>query len=200
MGDAVASSSGTKRHATEVFEKDQVQGSCSSVECGSQLKSHSFDKEVLSTEIQAEERDAVYGISVDESKVKAVLDMKKPGSKDDLQYDYFLVSIHELALWQYCPIWFKNGNSHARWDKICVKFKAYCNRGRAALFAAFTGIILLLIIIGMSITKLLKPNRINHATIAEAVGDWYFSRNITKEIELKQLVYYTVSIEATVLN
>ncbi|KAF7803938.1 CASP-like protein 1B1 [Senna tora] len=56
----------------------------------------------------------------------------------------------------------KNGNSHARWDKICDKFEAYCNRGGAALFASFAGIILLLIITGMSITKLLKPNRINH--------------------------------------
>ncbi|KAF7839291.1 reverse transcriptase [Senna tora] len=59
MGDAVASSSRIKRHATEVFKKDQVQGSCSSIESGSQLKSPSFDKEVLSAEIQAEERDGV---------------------------------------------------------------------------------------------------------------------------------------------
>ncbi|KAF7834718.1 Retrotransposon, unclassified-like protein [Senna tora] len=130
FGDTGASSSGTKRHATKVFEKDQVQGSCSSIESGSQLKSHFFDKEMLSKEIQAQERDElcelkeaphtmqdgpkhledelelVYlssgeenprpvfinqtlvhkdGINVDESKVKAVLNMKNPGSKDDVR-------------------------------------------------------------------------------------------------------------------
>ncbi|XP_028797976.1 CASP-like protein 1B1 isoform X1 [Neltuma alba] len=55
----------------------------------------------------------------------------------------------------------KNGNSHARWDKICDKFEAYCHRGGGALAASFAGILLLLIITGMSIIKLLKPNRIN---------------------------------------
>ncbi|KAJ1440016.1 Casparian strip membrane protein [Sesbania bispinosa] len=57
----------------------------------------------------------------------------------------------------------RNGNSHARWNKICDKFETYCNRGGAALIASFIGFILLLIITVMSITKLLKPNRINHA-------------------------------------
>lgn len=56
----------------------------------------------------------------------------------------------------------RNGNSHARWDKICDKFETYCNRGGAALIASFIGSILLLIITVMSITKLLKTNRINH--------------------------------------
>ncbi|XP_061365816.1 CASP-like protein 1B1 [Gastrolobium bilobum] len=54
----------------------------------------------------------------------------------------------------------RNGNSHARWDKICDKFEAYCTRGGSALIASFIGIILLLIVTGMSITKLLKLNRI----------------------------------------
>ncbi|XP_061368496.1 CASP-like protein 1B1 [Gastrolobium bilobum] len=57
----------------------------------------------------------------------------------------------------------RNGNSHARWDKICDKFETYCNRGGAALITSFIGFILLLIITVMSIIKLLKPNRINHA-------------------------------------
>ncbi|WJX24713.1 hypothetical protein P8452_13794 [Trifolium repens] len=57
----------------------------------------------------------------------------------------------------------RNGNSHARWDKICDKFESYCNRGGGALIASFIGFILLLIITVMSIAKLLKPNRINHA-------------------------------------
>ncbi|KAL2343138.1 hypothetical protein Fmac_004423 [Flemingia macrophylla] len=54
----------------------------------------------------------------------------------------------------------RNGNSHARWEKICDKFEAYCNRGGAALVASFIGIILLLVVTVMSITKLLKLNRI----------------------------------------
>ncbi|RDX63634.1 hypothetical protein CR513_57912, partial [Mucuna pruriens] len=54
----------------------------------------------------------------------------------------------------------RNGNSHARWDKICDKFEAYCNRGGIALVASFVGIILLLVVTVMSITKLLKLNRI----------------------------------------
>ncbi|ESW10539.1 hypothetical protein PHAVU_009G218200 [Phaseolus vulgaris] len=58
----------------------------------------------------------------------------------------------------------KNGNSHARWDKICDKFESYCNRSAAALAVSFLGFILLLIISVMSIIKLLKPNRINHAS------------------------------------
>ncbi|KAK2450368.1 CASP protein 1B1 [Trifolium repens] len=57
----------------------------------------------------------------------------------------------------------RNGNSHARWDKICDKFESYCNRGGGALIASFIGFILLLIITVMSIAKLLKSNRINHA-------------------------------------
>lgn len=56
----------------------------------------------------------------------------------------------------------RNGNSHARWDKICDKFETYCNRGAAALIISFIASILLLIITIISITKLLKPNRINH--------------------------------------
>ncbi|TKY60187.1 CASP protein 1B1 [Spatholobus suberectus] len=54
----------------------------------------------------------------------------------------------------------RNGNSHTRWDKICDKFEAYCNRGGAALAASFVGIILLLVVTVMSIAKLLKLNRI----------------------------------------
>ncbi|XP_057418767.1 CASP-like protein 1B1 [Lotus japonicus] len=46
----------------------------------------------------------------------------------------------------------RNGNSHARWAKICHKFGTYCNRGGGALIASFIGIILLLIITVMSIT------------------------------------------------
>lgn len=58
----------------------------------------------------------------------------------------------------------RNGNSHARWDKICDKFGSYCDRGGAALIVSFIGFILLFIITVMSIVKLLKPHRINHAS------------------------------------
>ncbi|KAK2438439.1 CASP protein 1B1 [Trifolium repens] len=53
----------------------------------------------------------------------------------------------------------RNGNSHAKWNKICDNFEAYCNRGGGALIASFIGLILLLIVTVMSINKLLKLNR-----------------------------------------
>ncbi|KAK7399651.1 hypothetical protein VNO78_10838 [Psophocarpus tetragonolobus] len=54
----------------------------------------------------------------------------------------------------------RNGNSHARWDKICDKFEAYCNRGGVALIASFIGIIVLFVVTVMSITKMPKLSRI----------------------------------------
>lgn len=51
----------------------------------------------------------------------------------------------------------KNGNSHARWNKICDKFESYCDHGSGALIASSIGLLILLIINVMSITKLLKP-------------------------------------------
>ncbi|XP_058735776.1 CASP-like protein 1B1 [Vicia villosa] len=53
----------------------------------------------------------------------------------------------------------RNGNSHAKWNKICDKFETYCNRGGGALIASFIGLILLLIVTVMSINKLLKLTR-----------------------------------------
>ncbi|XP_047158636.1 CASP-like protein 1B1 [Vigna umbellata] len=55
----------------------------------------------------------------------------------------------------------RNGNSHAKWEKICDKFQEYCNRSSVALATSFLGIILLLIVTVMSITKLFKLNRIS---------------------------------------
>lgn len=52
----------------------------------------------------------------------------------------------------------RNGNSHAKWNKICDKFETYCNRGGGALIVSFIGLILLLIVTVMSINKLLKLN------------------------------------------
>uniref|UniRef100_A0A6N2KLY7 CASP-like protein n=1 Tax=Salix viminalis TaxID=40686 RepID=A0A6N2KLY7_SALVM len=51
----------------------------------------------------------------------------------------------------------KNGNSHARWNSICDKYKTFCDHV-CALIASFAGLILMLIISVMSIIKLLiKP-------------------------------------------
>lgn len=53
----------------------------------------------------------------------------------------------------------RNGNSHAKWNKICDKFETYCNRGGGALIASFIGLVFLLLVTVMSINKLLKLNR-----------------------------------------
>ncbi|KAF5742406.1 CASP-like protein 1B2 [Tripterygium wilfordii] len=51
----------------------------------------------------------------------------------------------------------KNGNSHARWNKICDKFDEFCNHGGGAIIGSFVGILLLLIISAMSIIRPIKP-------------------------------------------
>ncbi|KAJ6332585.1 hypothetical protein OIU77_008616 [Salix suchowensis] len=56
----------------------------------------------------------------------------------------------------------KNGNSHARWNKICDKFETFCDRGGVAIIASSAGLILMLIITAMSIFKLLnKPKSVS---------------------------------------
>ncbi|POO03273.1 Casparian strip membrane protein [Trema orientale] len=60
----------------------------------------------------------------------------------------------------------KNGNSHARWNKICDKFGPYCDRGGGALIASFIGLGLLLVITGLSIIKLqTKPKPSNDVSV-----------------------------------
>ncbi|OAY54374.1 CASP-like protein 1B1 [Manihot esculenta] len=51
----------------------------------------------------------------------------------------------------------KNGNSHARWNKICDKFDSFCDRGGASIIASFIGLLFMLLITTFSIIKLLKP-------------------------------------------
>ncbi|EOY25563.1 Casparian strip membrane protein domain - like 10 [Theobroma cacao] len=53
----------------------------------------------------------------------------------------------------------KNGNSHARWDKICDRFGRFCDRGGGALIASFVALALMLIISVISIVKVLKSNK-----------------------------------------
>ncbi|KAG5235844.1 integral membrane family protein [Salix suchowensis] len=56
----------------------------------------------------------------------------------------------------------KNGNSHARWNKICDKFETFCDRGGVAIIASSAGLLLMLIITAMSIFKLLnKPKSVS---------------------------------------
>ncbi|XP_024022841.1 CASP-like protein 1B2 [Morus notabilis] len=57
----------------------------------------------------------------------------------------------------------KNGNSHARWNKICDKFGTYCEHGGGALIASFIGLGLLLVVTVLSIIKLVtKPKPANN--------------------------------------
>ncbi|ESQ55323.1 hypothetical protein EUTSA_v10026298mg [Eutrema salsugineum] len=49
----------------------------------------------------------------------------------------------------------KNGNKHAKWNKICDRFATYCDHGGGALIAAFAGVILMLLISVVSISRLL---------------------------------------------
>ncbi|CAN7027212.1 hypothetical protein BRARA_F03733 [Brassica rapa] len=60
----------------------------------------------------------------------------------------------------------KNGNKHARWDKICDRFATYCDHGAGALIAAFAGVVLMLIISAVSISRLVQPNKCSISTTA----------------------------------
>ncbi|KAJ8758771.1 hypothetical protein K2173_000492 [Erythroxylum novogranatense] len=58
----------------------------------------------------------------------------------------------------------KNGNSHARWNKVCDKFDTFCDHAGGALIASFGGLLILLVISTMSILKLLtKPRPTDHS-------------------------------------
>lgn len=48
----------------------------------------------------------------------------------------------------------KNGNSHARWDKICDKFDRFCHQAGGALIPSFVALLLFLLISAISIVKL----------------------------------------------
>ncbi|KAG7542119.1 Casparian strip membrane protein domain [Arabidopsis thaliana x Arabidopsis arenosa] len=49
----------------------------------------------------------------------------------------------------------KNGNKHAKWNKVCDRFATYCDHGAGALIAAFAGVILMLLVSSVSISRLL---------------------------------------------
>lgn len=50
----------------------------------------------------------------------------------------------------------KNGNSHARWDKICDKFDTFCDHAEGAIIASFTGVVLLVALNALSALKLYR--------------------------------------------
>ncbi|PIN17751.1 hypothetical protein CDL12_09596 [Handroanthus impetiginosus] len=52
----------------------------------------------------------------------------------------------------------RNGNSHARWNKICDKFESFCDRSGGAMIASFIGLMLMIIICSLSIIKTLRNN------------------------------------------
>ncbi|EOA18092.1 hypothetical protein CARUB_v10006548mg [Capsella rubella] len=49
----------------------------------------------------------------------------------------------------------KNGNKHAKWNKVCDRFATYCDHGAGAIIAAFAGVILMLLVSAVSISRLL---------------------------------------------
>ncbi|KAL8113380.1 CASP-like protein 1B1 [Apium graveolens] len=59
----------------------------------------------------------------------------------------------------------RNGNSHARWNKTCDKFKKYCDHGSAAMLLSFIGVLILITITSISILKLRKRNSTNYSTL-----------------------------------
>ncbi|KAL5977346.1 hypothetical protein ACLOJK_021692 [Asimina triloba] len=50
----------------------------------------------------------------------------------------------------------KNGNKHARWNKICDRFNAFCDHGGGALIASFIGVVLLMTLNVLSTIELYK--------------------------------------------
>ncbi|KAH6782281.1 hypothetical protein C2S51_007574 [Perilla frutescens var. frutescens] len=50
----------------------------------------------------------------------------------------------------------RDGNSHARWNKICDRFGSFCNRGGAAMIVSLVGLLLMTIICSISIIRLRK--------------------------------------------
>ncbi|EYU19080.1 hypothetical protein MIMGU_mgv1a024780mg [Erythranthe guttata] len=54
----------------------------------------------------------------------------------------------------------RDGNSHARWNKICDKIDSFCDRGGGAMIASFIGLVLIIIICSLSIIRLRRYNTI----------------------------------------
>ncbi|KAL3522933.1 hypothetical protein ACH5RR_015767 [Cinchona calisaya] len=59
----------------------------------------------------------------------------------------------------------RNGNSHARWNKICDKFNTFCNHGSGAILASFIGLLLMIIINVISVTKLRSQKSTDYSVL-----------------------------------
>ncbi|CAI9773322.1 unnamed protein product [Fraxinus pennsylvanica] len=59
----------------------------------------------------------------------------------------------------------RDGNSHARWNKICDKFESYCDRGSGAMLASFIGLGLMIIVNIISIVKLRNHKLVNSSIV-----------------------------------
>ncbi|KAL2473896.1 CASP-like protein 1B1 [Forsythia ovata] len=59
----------------------------------------------------------------------------------------------------------RDGNSHARWNKICDKFDSFCDRGSGAMLASFIGLGLMIIINIISINKLRNHKLVNSSIV-----------------------------------
>ncbi|CAF2236445.1 hypothetical protein HID58_029561 [Brassica napus] len=64
----------------------------------------------------------------------------------------------------------KNGNKHAKWNKVCDRFSIYCDHGRGALIAAFSGVILMLLVSAVSISRLSIYSNKSSTSTAAAVA------------------------------
>ena len=40
----------------------------------------------------------------------------------------------------------RNGNSHARWNKVCDNFEKYCDQGSGAMLASYMGIFFFMLV------------------------------------------------------
>ncbi|KAK4440289.1 CASP-like protein 1B2 [Sesamum alatum] len=52
----------------------------------------------------------------------------------------------------------RDGNSHARWNKICDKFDSYCDRSGGAMIASLVGLMLMTVICSVNIIRLRNHN------------------------------------------
>ncbi|KVI00941.1 Uncharacterized protein family UPF0497, trans-membrane plant [Cynara cardunculus var. scolymus] len=60
----------------------------------------------------------------------------------------------------------RNGNSHARWNKICDNFQRYCNQGSGAMLASYIGIFFLMLVNMVHIFQLKRLNNLKNAIAA----------------------------------
>ncbi|KAJ8549286.1 hypothetical protein K7X08_032993 [Anisodus acutangulus] len=59
----------------------------------------------------------------------------------------------------------RDGNSHARWNKICDKFDTFCSHGEGAIIVSFIGLLLMIITTAINIIKLKKVQNSGNCAI-----------------------------------